>query len=93
MRDLAGLPADFDLVLGCAAVHHLDKDGVRRAVAAAVRVLVPGGRALFLEPIENVPWFDFLQNCFPTPNDRPSILVQWVIEHTFAWLGGYRSLV
>lgn len=79
MRDLAGLPADFDLVLGCAALHHLDKDGVRRAVAAAVRVLVPGGRALFLEPIENVPWFDFLQNCFPTPNDRPSIL------HRRAW--------
>lgn len=46
MRDLGSLPGNFDVVLGCAALHHLDEEGARLAVGQAVRVLAPGGRAL-----------------------------------------------
>lgn len=75
MRDLAGIPSgSFDIVLGCAGLHHLDKAGARQAVAEAIRVLVPGGRALFLEPVENVRWFDFIKHCFPSRLGRPSVL-------------------
>jgi SAM-dependent methyltransferase len=72
-------------VLGAAALHHLDPQGAREAVHEAVRVLKPGGRALFLEPIENAPVFDFVKHVVPGPKGRPSILrraawKQWLRE-------------
>lgn len=91
MRDLGDVPGRYDLVLGCAALHHLDQEGVHKAVAAAVRLLAPGGRALFLEPVENVAWFDFIKHCFPGPNKRPSILDRrawraWVRGRDDRWM-------
>lgn len=38
----------FDLVYGSGILHHLDMD---RATAEVIRVLRPGGRAVFLEPL------------------------------------------
>jgi hypothetical protein len=61
-------------VIGCAALHHLDEDDVRRAVLSAISVLAPEGRALFLEPVANVWWFEAIKCAFPGPNGRPSSL-------------------
>jgi 2-polyprenyl-3-methyl-5-hydroxy-6-metoxy-1,4-benzoquinol methylase len=69
----------FDIVVGCAILHHLPQQGVKSAVCEAYRVLKPGGSAHFTEPIENSALFDYLQNTIPVgkPNSnsyRPSIL-------------------
>lgn len=71
--------ASFDVVVGCAILHHLPKQGVKKSVSEAYRVLKPGGSAHFTEPIENSAFFDYLQNTIPvgsleTANYRPSIL-------------------
>lgn len=41
-------PNSFDLVYGSGILHHLD---IERATTEVVRVLRPGGRAVFLEPL------------------------------------------
>jgi 2-polyprenyl-3-methyl-5-hydroxy-6-metoxy-1,4-benzoquinol methylase len=48
----------FDLIVGIDILHHVD---IRRAVPECLRVLKPGGVAIFKEPIE-VPMFDRLRN-------------------------------
>lgn len=63
----------FDFVIGTAILHHLSKQGVVDSLSEAYRVLKPGGRALFIEPIENSKLFNFIQNLFPV-GKRPSIL-------------------
>ncbi len=74
----------FDVVVGSAILHHLPRQGVVDALGEAYRVLRPGGRALFIEPIENSRLFDLAQNLLPvgkpgTPRYRPSVLqrAQW----------------
>lgn len=48
-----GFPDDsFDLVVGTGILHHLD---VRRALAEIRRILAPGGRAVFQEPLAHNP--------------------------------------
>ena len=48
-----GLPDDaFDLIMGTAILHHLD---VRLALGELRRILAPGGRAVFLEPLAHNP--------------------------------------
>jgi ubiquinone/menaquinone biosynthesis C-methylase UbiE len=69
----------FDVVVGSAILHHLPRQGVIDALAEAYRVLRIGGRALFVEPIENSRLFDLAQNLLPvgkpgTPRYRPSVL-------------------
>ena len=81
------LPFDnesFDIVVGCAILHHLPKQGVQSSLREAYRVLKPNGSAFFTEPIENSIIFDFVQNTIPvgkpeSTNYRPSIL------HKKAW--------
>lgn len=74
MRELTDLAGRFDRVLGCAALHHLDPEGSRVAVRSAMSILEPGGLALFVEPVENVAWFDYLKHLVPGANGRPSSL-------------------
>ena len=84
---IAALPfpdESFDVVVGSAILHHLPRQGVVDALGEAYRVLRPGGRALFIEPIENSRLFDLAQNLLPvgkpgTPRYRPSVLqrAQW----------------
>jgi SAM-dependent methyltransferase len=74
MRDLRGIKDRYDRVIGCGALHHLDQAGARNAVLSAIRVLAPGGRALFLEPVANVRWFEEIKCAFPGPRGRPSTL-------------------
>jgi SAM-dependent methyltransferase len=50
--------AFFDVIVGIDILHHVD---IPRAIQECVRVLKPGGIAIFKEPIE-VPVFDWLRN-------------------------------
>ena len=61
----------FDLVYGSAILHHLD---VGRAVAEIVRVLRPGGKALFIEPMGHNPAINLYRRLTPalrTPDEHP----------------------
>lgn len=67
-------PESFDIVVGDSILHHLTVKGTRMSINEAYRALKPGGRAYFLEPVENSPTFEFLQNLIPIPGYRPSII-------------------
>jgi SAM-dependent methyltransferase len=91
MREVTSLAGRFDRVLGCAAIHHLPPEGSRLAVQAAMSVLEPGGRALFVEPVENIAWFDFLKHLVPGPNGRPSSMrrkawTAWAEQRDDRWM-------
>jgi SAM-dependent methyltransferase len=52
----------FDLVCGLAILHHLD---LARAYAEVARVLRPGGRAVFLEPLGHNPLINLYRRLTP----------------------------
>jgi SAM-dependent methyltransferase len=62
------------VVFGIAILHHLDLKLVCREV---LRVLRPGGRAIFQEPVRNSPTLKFLRSLIPyhapdiSPFERP----------------------
>jgi SAM-dependent methyltransferase len=64
----------IDVVFGIAILHHLDLDLVSREVK---RVLKPGGRAIFQEPVRNSPVLRFVRSLIPyrapdiSPYERP----------------------
>jgi len=61
----------FDYVVGNGALHHLDLD---RAYAEIARVLRPGGRAFFMEPMYHHPLLWLLRRLTPkdhTADERP----------------------
>lgn len=55
--------SSFDLVYGTGVLHHLDLDRALRGIA---RVLRPGGRALFLEPLGHNPAIKLYRRLTPT---------------------------
>jgi ubiquinone/menaquinone biosynthesis C-methylase UbiE len=68
-----------DLVFGISVLHHLPEELVQKTLAEAHRLLAPGGKAIFYEPVENSKLFNFLQNLIPVRGpdgdyERPSIL-------------------
>jgi SAM-dependent methyltransferase len=66
--DIKTLPfpsGSVDLVVGLAVLHHLSERDLASALAETHRVLRPGGRALFTEPVEDSRIFDFVQNLVP----------------------------
>jgi SAM-dependent methyltransferase len=73
-HDLPFEDASFDAVLGLAVLHHLDLSLVAREVA---RVLKPGGRAVFKEPVRNSRALEVLRRLIPhrapdvSPYERP----------------------
>jgi SAM-dependent methyltransferase len=89
-----GYHADsFDLVLGVGILHHTEVSLVSREVA---RVLRPGGRALFMEPLAHNPLLRVFRALTPgrrTPTERPMTFEQ-IREFTrgFGWadLRGYQ---
>jgi 2-polyprenyl-3-methyl-5-hydroxy-6-metoxy-1,4-benzoquinol methylase len=71
--------AQFDIVIGLGVLHHMSEEDVLKTMRQMHRVLKPGGRAYFLEPIENSRTFDFIQSFLPAGKKgdsdyRPSIL-------------------
>lgn len=66
------------------SLHHLSNVDLTAAVREAHRVMAPGGVAIFLEPIEDSPAFEFIQTrCLPAEDReyyRPWILSRrkWV---------------
>jgi SAM-dependent methyltransferase len=64
----------FDAVVGFAILHHLD---LGRALPELHRMLKPGGRALFAEPLGGNPLLNLYRQLTPqyrTPDERPLIL-------------------
>lgn len=64
----------FDLAVGFAILHHLD---IPKSLDALYRVLKPGGRAIFAEPLGTNPVINFYRNRTPqfrTPDEAPLIL-------------------
>lgn len=63
-----------DAVFGMAILHHLELPLARREVQ---RILRPGGRAIFKEPVRNSPLLQFVRNLIPyrapdvSPFERP----------------------
>jgi ubiquinone/menaquinone biosynthesis C-methylase UbiE len=73
-HDLPFPDESIDVVFGMAILHHLDLDLVSREVR---RVLKPGGRAIFKEPVRNSAVLRFLRKLVPyrapdiSPYERP----------------------
>lgn len=73
-HDLPFPDESIDVVFGIAILHHLDLDLVSREV---LRVLKPGGRAIFQEPVRNSPLIRFVRSLIPyqapdvSPYERP----------------------
>jgi SAM-dependent methyltransferase len=72
--DLPFADASIDIVFGMAILHHLD---LLRASEEIARVLRPGGRAIFQEPVRNSPLVRFVRALIPyrqpdvSPFERP----------------------
>ncbi len=67
----------FDLIVGSAILHHLD---VARALAELRRVLAPGGRAVFLEPLAHNPLLRLGRRLTPsarTEDEHPFTVADW----------------
>jgi len=58
MRKLPFEPATFDGIVSSYAIDHLNRDGIRQALAEASRVLKPGGEFLLMV-ITKEPWVQF----------------------------------
>ena len=73
-HDMPFPDGSIDVVFGIAILHHLDLDLVSREVK---RVLKPGGRAIFQEPVRNSPVIRFVRSLIPyrapdiSPYERP----------------------
>ncbi|MGI8559429.1 MAG: class I SAM-dependent methyltransferase [Solirubrobacteraceae bacterium] len=73
-----GFPDEsFDLIIGTAILHHLD---VPRALLEIRRILVPGGKAVFLEPLANNPLLRlgrWLTPAARTDDEHPFTVDDW----------------
>lgn len=84
--------ASIDVVLGIAILHHLDLDLSAREIH---RLLKPGGRAIFQEPVRNSRILKAIRGMIPykqndiSPYERP--LTDAEIERFARPFGGYRA--
>ena len=56
----------FDIVVGVDVCHHLTRPDVLNVLNESFRVLRRGGKAIFVEPVEDSMIFSFIQNLFPS---------------------------
>jgi SAM-dependent methyltransferase len=73
-EDLAFPDNDFDLVFGRGVLHHLD---LGKALPEIARVLRPGGKAIFTEPLGHNPALNLFRKMTPqfrTPDEHPLLL-------------------
>ena len=71
--------SSFDLVCGIGILHHLD---TQRAAIEIARVLKPGGRAIFHEPLGHNPVFNRYRDSTPdlrTPDEHPLLKEDFVM--------------
>lgn len=69
----------FDLIVGIAILHHLDLDV---ALAEIRRLLRPGGRAVFREPLAHNPLLKLGRMMTPaarTPDEHPFTVADWTL--------------
>ena len=91
-HDIALEDESVDVVFGIAILHHLELAPVAREVK---RVLRPGGRAIFQEPVRNSKLMHFVRNLIPyrdpevSPFERP--LTDHELEEFAAGFTSYRS--
>ena len=96
--DAHALPYDdatFDLVIGEGIVHHLD---IETALAEVHRVLKPGGRAMFLEPLLDNPLLKLFRRLTPSARTEDELPLsarnlrliaesgRWHVESTYSGL-------
>jgi SAM-dependent methyltransferase len=69
----------FDLIYGRAILHHLN---LKKALGEIIRVLRPGGRAVFLEPLGMNPIINFFRWLTPnirTPYEHPLVEADFIL--------------
>ena len=64
----------FDLVCGCGIVHHLD---IESGLSEVVRVLKPGGRAVFYEPLGHNPLINLYRKLTPSKRSEDEHPLHW----------------
>jgi SAM-dependent methyltransferase len=73
----------FDVVCGAGILHHLSLD---RAFGELTRVLHPGGRAFFIEPLGHNPVLNWYRNRTPdqrTEDEHPLVLPDFTLAKSF----------
>ena len=64
----------FDLVCGCGIIHHLD---IESGMSEVVRVLKPGGRAVFYEPLGHNPLINLYRQLTPSKRSEDEHPLHW----------------
>jgi SAM-dependent methyltransferase len=82
-EDMTFPPASFDLVFGRGILHHLD---LERCFSSIARVLRPGGRAVFWEPLGHNPVLNRYREMTPearTPDEHPLLASDFRLAERF----------
>ena len=75
--------ASFDRVIGSGILHHLD---LNRAFGEIARVLTPGGRAIFVEPLGHNPLINLYRRATPsarTEDEHPLLMRDFALARNY----------
>jgi 2-polyprenyl-3-methyl-5-hydroxy-6-metoxy-1,4-benzoquinol methylase len=80
----------YDAVIGQAILHHLQNK--ERAAAELFRVMKPGARAVFAEPLGNSLWLERVRRMVPIASAAPDDPEQWAQQFKHAELAPFAEL-